>query len=309
MAKRGESIGREERRKVVEAVLVYGLRVGDVAKAHGVSRKSVWKFVRRYGEEGEEGLREYSRRPHSSPSAIGTEVEERVLKLREERGWGAGRIGAVLNISGSTAQRVLREHGVSKLSLPRKKYPRYEMRFPGELLHVDVKELVPLRTGSKPEHLFTALDAYSREMFLKVFERANGEASWEFLQFLLSEVPYRIQAVMTDNALFFTMKRSAHPERECPFERSLREQGIRHLLTKPYTPRTNGKVERFFGTLGRELLRVVHFRDGSHRREELREFASYYNLERPHSAIGFTYPTPHRIQYFNSVSNVTYVSE
>lgn len=309
MARPGESVGGEVREKVVKAVVVHGVKVSDVAKAHGLSRKTVWKYVRRYGEGGEEGLRECSRRPHHSPSRISAEAEGAILRLRGERGWGAGRIGAVLRLSGSTVHRVLREHGVSNLTPPRRKYPRYEMSFPGELVHVDIKQLVPLRTGSKPEHLFAALDAYSREVFVRVFPRANGEASEEFLEYMLATVPYSIHAVMTDNALVFTMRRSAHPDRECPFQRSLRLEGVKHLLTKPYTPRTNGKVERFFGTLDREFLRVMHFTGGRHRREALLEFTSYYNHERPHSAIGFCPPTRYRIQYLNSVSNVTDVSE
>lgn len=309
MARPGESVGGAERRKVVNAVTVHGLKVGDVAKAHGLSRKTVWRYVRRYREEGEDALRECSRRPHHSPCRISTGAEEAILRLRRERGWGAGRIGAVLQVSGSTVHRVLREHGVSNLTPPRRKYPRYEMSYPGELLHVDIKQLVPLRTGNDPEHLFAALDAYSREVFVQVFPRANGEASAEFLEYMLTTVPYGIHAVMTDNALVFTMRRSAHPERECPFQRSLRLGGIKHLLTKPYTPRTNGKVERFFGTLDRELLRVRHFTESSQRRDALAEFTSYYNRERPHSAIGFCPPTPYRLQYLNSVSNVTDVSE
>lgn len=304
-----KSIGYEERLKIVSAVVERKVKPGDAAKAYGISRKAVWNFIRRYELGGSEGLKEHSRRPQNSPARISGAEEGEIMRLRSEYGWGAGRIGAVVHLSSSTVHRVLSENGVCGIPLPRKQYPRYEKTRPGELMHVDIKQLVPLHTGSQPEHMFAALDAYSREVFVKIFPRVNGDASQEFLEYVLAEVPYGIQAMMTDNACIFSMRRSAHPERECAFRRSLRLRGIEHLLTKPYTPRTNGKVERFFGTVERELLRLVRFNSIYHRREALIRFVSYYNLERPHSAIGYNYPTPYRIHYFNSFPDVTNVSE
>lgn len=238
----------------------------------------MWNYMRRYEQGWDEGLKEHSRRPQNSPARISGAEEGEIMRLRSDYGWGAGRIGAVVGLSSSTVHRVLGENGMCGITLPHKKYPRYEMTHPGELIHVDVKQLVSLRTGSQPEHLFAALDAYSREVFVKVFPRVNGAASQEFLDYVLAEVPYGIQAMMTDNACIFSMRRSGNPERECSFQRALRLKGIEHLLTRPYTPRTNGKVERFFGTLERELLRVVRFSDLYHRREALIRFVSYYNL-------------------------------
>lgn len=89
----------------------------------------------------------------------------------------------------------------------------------------------------------------------------------------------------------------------------LRLREIKRLVTRPYTPKTNRKVERFFGTLERELLRLVRFSNLCHRREALSRFASHYNLIRPHSAIGFSAPTPYRINYFNSLPDVAYAPE
>lgn len=300
MAQRGKAVAAETRLQIVQAVRVHGLRVGDVAVAHGLSRKAVWQFLHAYDCEGTDGLQVGSRRPKSSPQRKSAELEATVLTLREENGWGAAHIGAKVAASGSTVHRILTEHGVSNLNPGRPKYPRYEMSRPGELVHVDIKQLVPLRTGQDPQHLFAALDAYSREVRWMLLDRANGVDSQEFLEFVLATTPFPIEAVLTDNGLVFSMKRSAHPERECPFQRVLRERNIEHRLTKPYTPRTNGKVERFFGTLGRELLRRVQFRDKLHRREATAAYMDYYNNERPHSAIGFNAPTPYRVHYFHS---------
>lgn len=309
MGQPGRSVNSELRIATVQAVLEYSMKVSDAAALHGISRQTVWRWVSRYRAGGSADLCEYSRRPHTSPTRVSEEVEAEVLKVRKQRGWGPGRIGANLGLSASCVHRILCRHGLNKLKVPRKKYPRYEMDFPGELVHVDTKELVPLRSGTGSQHLFAALDGYSREVFLRVFHRANSAASAEFLEWILSEIPYPLHAVMTDNAWAFTMRFSAHPQRECPFQRMLHREGIEHRTTKPYHPRTNGKVERFFGTLGRELLRVVHFRDVAHRNEEIQHFGAYYNLNRPHSAIRFNAPTPYRIQYFQSRPDVAYVSE
>lgn len=309
MVQRGRAIGVELRLATVQGVLLHGLSVRRAAELHGISRQTVWRWVRRYRSAGAAGLAEISRRPQSSPARVSEDLEVSVLKLRRERAWGAGRIGASLALPGSTVHRILCAHGINKLRVPRKQYPRYEMDFPGELIHVDTKQLVPLRSGARGDYLFAALDGYSREVFLRVFPRADSAASTDFLEWLLEAVPYPLQAVMTDNAWVFTMRFSAHPQRECPFQRMLRQYGVEHRTTKPYHPRTNGKVERFFGTLGRELLRVIRFRDNTHRREEIQHFGAYYNLNRPHSAIRFNAPTPYRIQYFQSSPDVAYVSE
>lgn len=300
MAQRGKSVASETRLQIVQAVRVHGLRVNDVAIAHGLSRKTVWQFLRAYDAEGADGLQEASRRPSSSPQRKSAELEASVLALRQEHGWGAAHIGAKVAASGSTVHRILADHGLSNLNPDRPRYPRYEMSRPGELVHVDIKQLVPLRTGQSPQHLFAALDAYSREVRWMLMDRANGPAGLEFIEYVLASTPFQIEAVLTDNGMVFSLRRSAHPERECPFQRVLRERNIEHRLTKPYTPRTNGKVERFFGTLGRELLRRVQFRDTLHRREATAAYMDYYNNDRPHSAIGFNAPTPYRVHYFQS---------
>ncbi len=309
MGQRGISGSTDLRMAAVRAITEEGVGIAQAASLFGVSRQSIWRWVSRYREGGEPGLKEISRRPASSPVQACREKEDAVLKLRQDRAWGAARIGSRVGLAGSTVHRILREHGISKIQVPRKKYPRYEMAFPGELVHIDSKELVPLRAGMRPEFLFAALDGYSREVFLQVFPRADSASSSEFLEWLIDTIPYRLCGVMTDNAWAFTMRLSAHPDRRTPFQNLLERNGVEHRLTKPYHPRTNGKVERFFGTVGRELLRVVRFHDSAHRRDELACFGSYYNLVRPHSAINHHSPTPYRIQYFQANPDVTYVSE
>lgn len=300
MAQRGKSVALETRLQIVQAVREHGMKITEVALAHGLSRKTVWQFLRTYETEGADGLLEQSRRPHTSPQSRSQDLEEAVLSMRKESCRGAGYIGALVGASSSTVHRILSEHGVNNLNPERPKYPRYEMSRPGELFHVDIKQLVPLRSGQEPEHLFAALDAYSREVRWKIMDRANAAAGLDFMEHVLATTPYCIEAVMTDNGYVFSMRRSAHPERECPFQRLLREREIVHRLTKPYTPRTNGKVERLFGTVGRELLRRITFRDAQHRREATAAYMEYYNNLRPHSAIGFRAPTPYRVHYFET---------
>lgn len=299
MGTRGKSVSFENRLQIVEAVLLHGLAVGDVANAHGISRKTVWQFTSSYSRDGPEGLRERSRAPLTSPQRKPKSVKRKVMTLRK-KGWGAVRIGAELGVSGSTVHAILCSKGRNDLRPPKQEYPRFEMDFPGELLHIDIKELVPLGPGRPKQHLYAALDGFCREGFIQTHARGDGRSSAEFLEYVLSTIPYPIKAVMTDNGLNFSMRRSAHPERKCDFQRILEERQIVHKLTRPYTPRTNGKVERFFGTVGQELLRRVRFRGDEHRAEKLLEFVDYYNNSRKHSAIGYRSPTPYRVDYFAS---------
>jgi transposase len=185
---RGRSIAFENRLRMAEAVVLHGLSIGAVALAYGVSSKSVGRLVRRFRALGAAGLEELSRKPRTSPARKGLDVELQILELRQ-LGCGAARIGAAVEASGSTVHRILLAHGLSSLTPPPPKYIRYEMTHPGELVHLDSKVMSALSPGCKPSHLFAAIDAYSREVFIQVHRRADGKASLCFLEYLLGCVP------------------------------------------------------------------------------------------------------------------------
>jgi transposase InsO family protein len=283
----------EGRMRMVRAVLS-GESISAVATRSRVDRKSVRKWVLRYQAEGELGLVDRSSRPHSSPQAIATGTAQRVVTLRRQR-WTMGHIAAQLRISRATVSRVLARAGLSRLAaldpapLPR----RYEWARPGDLVHIDTKKLARIEQvghritgdhsrrveGAGWEYAFVGVDDHSRTVF---GEMLNDERKQEAAAFLEHAVGYyrylgvRVRRVMTDNAKIFHSKL---------FQGTCRRLNIRHLFTKPYTPRTNGKAERFIQTAMRECFYGRAFR---HSRERTAYFADWlhrYNWHRPHTSL------------------------
>jgi len=293
------SIGFDLKLRCVQ-LLEEGLSVSQVARLLRMSRPTVYKWHGRYRSEGLDGLAELSRRPRASPSRIPALTVEEILRLRRQEGLGPWHIAQRLGLSQSSVYRTLCRHGLQHL---RPKQPRvvrrYERAAPGELLHLDIKELTPLRRRTPPEQQFAVLDDYSREVFSRIYPDATTRTATDFLLSAVRYYRYPVQAILTDNALCFTMRRTIYPERTTVFAKTCHELGIRHHLLRPYHPQTNGKVERFFRTVREECYDRIYFRDSQHRASALQEYIHYYNHERPHFSLGGLTPIARRNQFFN----------
>lgn len=276
-----------------------GHSVSEVAQLFGRSRKTLHKWLGRYRENGVEGLAEHSRRPHSSPSRLSPRVVRDILRLRQREGLGPWHIAQRLDLSPSSVYRTLCRHGLQHL---RPKQPRvvrrYEKAAPGELLHLDIKELTPLRRRTPPEQQFAVLDDYSREAFSRIYPDATTQTATDFLFRALRYYRYPVLAVLTDNALCFTMNYTVYPDRKTLFAKTCQQLGIRHHLLRPRHPQTNGKVERFFRTVDEECYQRIYFRDSHHRALALKDYVHYYNHDRPHFSLGGLTPVDRRKQYF-----------
>ncbi len=276
-----------------------GMSVSEVARLLDMTRPTVYKWLARYRAQGVEGLVERSRRPHFSPSQLSPRAVQQILRLRQKERLGPWHIAQRLHLSTSSVYRTLCRHGLQHL---RPKQPRvihrYERAAPGELLHLDIKELVPLRRRTAPEQQFAVLDDYSREAFSRIYPEATTRAATDFLLAALRYYRYPIQAVLTDNALCFSMRRAYHAERTTLFAKTCAQLGIRHYLLRPRHPQTNGKVERFFRTVGEECYETIHFRNSEHRALSLKDFMRHYNHHRPHFSLGGLTPVQRRKQYF-----------
>lgn len=282
------------RMRMVQAVLE-GMPIGVVAKGNRVDRKSVRKWVVRYHAEGEAGLRDRSSRPRRSPAAIAKGTAQRIVALRRRR-WTMAHIASELRVSKATVSRVLRRGGLNRLSAldPAPLPQRYERERPGDLLHLDTKKLARIEhtghriTGDRSheargvgwEYAFVAVDDHSRVGIGKMFDEECKRAAATFLEHAAGyyrHLGVRIRRVMTDNAKIFRSK---------IFESTCRRLQIRHLFTRPYTPRTNGKAERFIQSALRECFYGRSFR---HSRERTAYFADWlhrYNWHRPHASLG-----------------------
>ena len=270
-------------------------RVGltTAAAAAGVSVRTARKWHRRY-VQGDSELLDRSSRPHRSPRRSDAAKVERALALRRTQRLTYERIAERVGLSRSTVARACQAAGLAKLPplQQRPVGPRYERSSAGELLHLDTKKLYRFerpghrvtadRTQYTPhagwQALHVAIDDHSRVGFSQLLDDETSRSACAFLLAALryyASLGVRVQAVMTDNGSAYKSRR---------FATLLRRLGLRHLRTRPYTPRTNGKAERFIQTLLREWAYAYVYPSSRHRTEELPHWMRYYNFHRPHSA-------------------------
>jgi transposase InsO family protein len=259
---------------------------------------------RRQGASAEElrrgdWFRDRSSRPHRQPRHLSPAEEEPILRARRETGLGPGRLAGIVRRARSTIWKVLHRHGLSRMRRsPRETYRRYEWSRPGALLHVDTARLARFRRpghrvrGRKTEsrkdrpgmgfvYLHACVDDHSRYAYVEQHPDQRAETAAGFMRRAIAhyaslglEAP---EAVMSDNGNCY----HAHA-----FRTELERIGARQILTPPYTPRWNGKVERFFQTLKREWAYAHSWPSSARRSRALASFIRYYNRRRPHSSLG-----------------------
>lgn len=274
--------------------LAAGESVREVALAFGVTPRTLYKWRRRYREEGEAGLRDRSSRPRHSPRSLASLRVQEIERLRRARA-SSPQISRRLGIPLSTVGCTLRRLGLSRPSSLEVKAPvvRYQKDRAGELLHIDTKKLARItkighRIHGDPRHrkkgtgwemLYVAIDDATRVAYLEVLpdERAiTASCFLERAHAWFRGCGVHTESVMTDNGKNFIAKR---------FKATMHEVGVRHVRTRPYRPQTNGKAERFIQTCLREWAYVQPYETSQHRIDALPGFVEYYNRERPHLGI------------------------
>jgi transposase InsO family protein len=269
--------------------------VAEAAEAAGVSTNTARKWVARFKEHGPSGLLDRSSRPHRSPTQVPKNWQELVLELRRLR-MTAKQIAAKLKIPRSTVARVLSRAGLGRLKYldPPTAFTRYEWKRPGDLLHVDVKKLGKFKVvghritgvrnrwaaGAGWEFVHVCVDDFTRLAYVEVLEDEKAATAVGFMRRALAwfaEHGVTVQRVMTDNGSAFI----SHV-----FRAEMARLRLKHIRTRPYTPRTNGKAERFIQTLLREWAYARPFPNSARRRAALWPWVRRYNERRPHGGIG-----------------------
>jgi transposase InsO family protein len=274
-----------------------GVPLTTLSAEYGVAREVLGRWWTRYEAGDLAALTPTSRRPHHSPTRATRSMERRILQLRTQR-LSAVRIAHTLGLGHSTVQRILERHGANQLPRPPRPTPRrYEKQRPGELLHLDLKYLPALR-NARHDFEFAAVDDFSREAVVAIQTDQTSAVAAAFLEQVVSTLPYRIEAVLTDNAFAFTMRHARHADRLTRFQQACAALDIRHLVLRPYAPQSNGKVERFFRTVNDECLHVKPLFTFKARSRAVEEFVWYYNHERPHLSLGGMTPVDRRQLYF-----------
>jgi transposase InsO family protein len=284
------------REAMVRAVVDFGMSKAEAARQFNTTPKTVAKWVNRFLTEGVAGLRDRSSRPLSSASQTPLATQERVEVLRRQRYIGR-QIAAELAISPATVSRILRRLGLNRLSAlePAEPIRRYEREKPGELIHIDIKKLGKFNqighriTGDRRgqsnnrgvgwEYVHVCIDDASRVAFAKVMPSEKKRSAIAFLKAALSyyeNLGIKVERVMTDNGSCYN---------SVAFRRACKRSGLRHIRTKPYTPKTNGKAERFIQTSLREWAYAYAYQNSRQRRDHLPCWLHRYNWHRPHAGI------------------------
>ena len=291
------SVVEQRYRAVLDAAA--GVPVTEVAERYGVSRQSVHAWVRRYEQGGLGGLMDRSRRPESCPHQVSVEIEATVCELRREHPrWGPLRLAHELGRAGvspvpsrMSVYRVLVRHGLIEpqpRKRPKDSYVRWERDAPMALWQMDLVGGIFLGDGTEAK-LVTGVDDHSRFCVIcQVVVRATGRAVC--LAFAAALRQFGVPGeVLTDNGKQFTDRFGKGGE--VLFDRICRDNGIIHRLTQPRHPTTTGKIERFHGSLRRELLNdAVPFANLAAAQAAIDEWVSEYNTTRPHQAIGMAAP-------------------
>jgi transposase InsO family protein len=273
-----------------------GVALTELSRRHGIARPVLSRWWADYQRADVAGLQPRSRRPHRSPTQHPPAVRDAIAVVRDF-GWGVERIADELGVGHGTVQRELERTGRNRLPRPpRRPVRRYEKTRPGELLHVDLKYLPQL--GKWPEFEYVAIDDFSREGRALIAGERSAAAATRFLEYVLGQLPYRVEAVMTDNDMMFTMRYAYHSSRLTRFEQALKSAGIAHRLIRPRRPESNGKVERFIKTIDDECFRILRPRSSRARVSALQLFVDYYNHARPHQSLGGQSPVTRRDAYF-----------
>jgi transposase InsO family protein len=306
------------RQLLVERVCEQGWAVAHAAKAQGVSRQCAHRWINRFREEGEAGLRDRSSRPHHRPSQTPVEVEEAIVAMRREQRRGQDWIGPELGVPARTVARVLRRHGVPYLRecdpltgemirASKTTAVRYERDRPGELVHVDVKKIgkIPDGGGWKAhgrqmgstsakrrarigyDYVHSMVDDHSRLAYSEILPDEKGPTCAAFMlraaEYFAAHGITGIERVLTDNHWSY--------RRSTDVRDAIAALGAKHKFIKPHCPWQNGKVERFNRTLQVEWAYRQVFLTNADRSAALAPWLELYNTRRRHTALGGQPPT------------------
>ena len=261
--------------------------VSQTCRFFGISRSQYYIWLRRYEKQGQEGLRDRSRRPSMIRYRIPAEVIALILRIREERRYGAVRMSLYLQrhyqvyVSPTTILKIFHRHRVTRVSLKRyrpgpKPQADGPLPVPGQSVQVDVKFVPRVGRARQRFYQFTAIDEATRYRVLRVYDYNNTRSAVAFLEEVRRRLPFAIQRIQTDNDSSFGPQFTWH----------LADLGIAHRHIPPASPEVNGKVERSHKTDAEEFYRGKRFATRKHLARKLKRWEKEYNEQRPHLALG-----------------------
>jgi len=284
------------RREEMARAVMDGLSVMQAACRYGVCPKIVRRWTDRFKAEGQDGMADRSSRPCLSPAKTDQALAQRIITLRRQRLTGR-HIALQTGVSPATVSRVLKRAGLSRMKdmEPAEPVIRYEYPEPGGLIHLDIKRLGRFerighritgdRTGQSNargvgwEYVHVCIDDASRIAFTDIFPDEKAVSAITFLKAAVAyyeSLGISVTRVMTDNGSCYRAK---------DFADACKALGIKHIYTKPYTPKTNGKAERFIKTALTEWAYARAYPSSEIRKANLPKWTHMYNWHRPHSSL------------------------
>jgi len=299
---RNAKLGLAGRYALVSAI-ESGMTLKEAAASFSVSSATAHRWWHRWRAADTEArgtrscLLDRPSRPHCSPRRLEPRFEAAICECREKTGWGPRLVAGATGFHHSTVWKVLRRFSLSRPArAKREPANRYEWPCPGDLLHMDVSEYVRFKrpghrvTGDRRsqdhipdgvDYVHAVVDDRSRLAYAEILDDARAKTTVGFVERALAFYASHgisVRRLMTDNAWAYTKSRD--------LRKLLTSRGIRHLTTKPYRPRTNGKVERFHQTMAKEWAYGLAYRSHHERTRALPHWLHHYNTDRPHSSLG-----------------------
>ncbi len=301
MAHGNARLGPAGRRELVRLMIDVGVPERQAAACLSVSPCTAHRWKTRWINASDEDRRsgrwalDRSSRPNTSPRRTPADTERRVCAARERTGWGPRLISGETGVAHSTVHAILRRHGQSRATgRPREQYVRYEWPCPGDLLHMDVKRYPRFQQpghavtgnrrartrGAGHDYFHAVVDDHSRLVYGELLCDERADTVTAFTRRALAWFDthgIHARRLMTDGAWAYTHNRALRT--------LLSDRNIRHIVTPPYTPRWNGKVERFHQTMEREWAKGLRYRNHHARNAALPHWLAHYNQRRPHSSL------------------------
>lgn len=265
--------------------------VSSTCRYFGISRPTFYRWLSRYEEFGEEGLRDGSSRPKHCPHETNADVVGKIMYLRQHYHFGPYKISMYLkryhdiDISKSGVWRILHRLDLGRLPASQRhkaydrRWKRYEKPLPGHRVQIDVKFIEPIAgQRAKRFYQYTAIDDCTRIRVLRIYPKNNQQSAIRFLDYVLEKLPFQVEVIQTDNGSEF----------QAGFHWHVLDRGIHHVYIKPRTPRLNGKVERSHRIDAEEFYRMldgVVIDDTDLFNDKLREWEDFYNFHRPHGGL------------------------
>ena len=289
------------REEMALSVIAGRLSKAQAAREYGVSAKIVSRWTERFRAEGREGMQDRSSRPKLIPTQTAEHLAGRIITLRRQRLCGK-HIALQTGVSPATVSRVLRRAGLSRMKdlAPPEPVMRYEYKEPGGLIHLDIKKLGRFervghritgdRTGQSNgrgvgwEYVHICIDDASRVAVTRIFPDEKAVSAIAALHAAVAyyqSLGVTVTRVMTDNGSCYKAK---------TFAAACKALSLKHIRTKPYTPKTNGKAERFIQTALREWAYARAYQTSEQRKTHLPEWTHMYNWHRTHGSLNSTPP-------------------